>query len=171
MIDYYKLFGLERQFDVKELEEKYREKLLGLGSEDIISYVFKTKYFREGYEILKNIEKRNSYNQDLDYLYLATYMNTIDDCAFSYDKNANKRIVQKLEETIIEALIANPNLVLKDFYNKYLGIYERKISGNIKNMTSSCVYPSEDALVALVENNYNFYHNIKRQKQKIMTKS
>ena len=40
MVDYYKLFGLDRNCSIDELDKRFNEKMLSLDSDDIISYTF-----------------------------------------------------------------------------------------------------------------------------------
>lgn len=169
MIDYYKLFGLEKDCGYSEVKEKFNKKMLSLTSADILDYTFKCKYYREGFEVLTNPAVRERYDKALKNQYSSTYLTDTSKYKFSDVELTNKQIIGKLEESIIDALIVNPNLGFQDFYRKYVNTYERETINDIRKTVSPFVRTSKEALVAFMENQYNFFHNhAKKPKQKIM---
>ena len=163
------MFGLDRNCSIEELEEKYREKMLGLAGDDIIEYTFKAKYYREGYEILKNSEIRKNYNKALDRHYLTIYSNTILDTAFSDDIEESNKIRKELESSMIETVISNPGLTFEDTCRKYIRLYEQKYMRKISNKCNTYVDAPTETLVSVFENNYNFIRNeIRKPRLKVM---
>ncbi len=170
MIDYYKMFGLDTNCSIEELEKSYKEKMLGLTSDDIIEYTFKVKYYREGYEVLKDKEVRRKYNSLLNHHKLSIYSNEVINNAFSDDEKENNKIRKEVEASMIETVISNPGLSFNDTCRKYIRLYEQKYYGKICTKLNTIFDVSVETLVSMFENNYNFIRNeLRVPRQKIMT--
>ena len=170
MIDYYKLFGLDKDCDSREVKEKYNEKMLSINNSDILEYTFKTKYYREGLEVLTNYAVRARYDEALEYQYAVTALGNNSNLRFSDMDLLNERIIKKVDESIIDALITNPNLGFEDFFKKYISIYEKKVLDDIRRTVTPYVRTSKESLIKLTENHYRFFHSeVMKPKRKVMT--
>lgn len=167
MVDYYKLLEVTKNTKVSDIEKSYKRKVDLLKYDSVYDMAIKFKMYNIALATLIHQESKMIYDESLERQYVHSENAIFITEPFSRDEGINKKIIAKIESSIIECLLTHKDSALEQAYLKFVHELNEKEVNSIKkldyqfHLTDSNLYPYFEA-------NYNFFHgqDSKKIKQK-----
>lgn len=167
MIDYYKLLEVNKNTKVSDIKKNYKRKVDLLRYDSVYDMAIKFKIYNIALATLIHQESKMIYDASLESQYIHSENTVPITEPFSRDEEINKKIITKIESSIIECLLTHKDSALEQAYLKFIHELNAKEVNSIRKL--DCQFHLADSnLYPYFEANYHFFHkqekeNIKRR--------